>query len=115
MAKKKKNVIIKQGLDGWVMTYGDMMSLLLTFFVLIVSFSSMQETKFEQAAKLVGGHAGFGKGSHDLFQAAGLGAGLLEGGIGLSALLVVPLGLWLGDDGVEKALLAGWPTTGRST
>jgi chemotaxis protein MotB len=33
------------------MTYGDMMSLLLTFFVLIVSFSSMQESKFEQAAK----------------------------------------------------------------
>ena len=50
MAKKKKNIVIKQGLDGWVMTYGDMMSLLLTFFVLIVSFSSMQETKFEQAA-----------------------------------------------------------------
>lgn len=51
MAKKKcKNIIIKQGLDDWVMTYGDMMSLLLTFFVLIVSFSSMQETKFNQAA-----------------------------------------------------------------
>ncbi|MCP4572095.1 MAG: OmpA family protein [bacterium] len=48
---KKKNITIKQGLDGWVMTYGDMMSLLLTFFVLIVSFSSMQETKFEQAAR----------------------------------------------------------------
>jgi len=47
---KKKNITIKMGLDGWVMTYGDMMSLLLTFFVLIVSFSSMQETKFEQAA-----------------------------------------------------------------
>ena len=50
MGKKCKNIIIKQGLDDWVMTYGDMMSLLLTFFVLIVSFSSMQETKFEQAA-----------------------------------------------------------------
>jgi len=51
VAKKKcKNIIIKQGLDDWVMTYGDMMSLLLTFFVLIVSFSSMQETKFNQAA-----------------------------------------------------------------
>jgi len=50
VAKKKKNIIIKQGLDDWVMTYGDMMSLLLTFFVLIVSFSSMQETKFQQAA-----------------------------------------------------------------
>jgi len=47
---KKKNIIIKQGLDDWVMTYGDMMSLLLTFFVLIVSFSSMQESKFKAAA-----------------------------------------------------------------
>ncbi len=47
---KKKNIVIKQGLDDWVMTFGDLMSLLLTFFVLIVSFSSMQETKFEQAA-----------------------------------------------------------------
>ncbi len=50
MAKKAKNIIIKQGLDEWVMTYGDMMSLLLTFFVLIVSFSSMQESKFHEAA-----------------------------------------------------------------
>jgi len=50
MAKSKRPVIIKMGLDGWVMTYGDMMSLLLTFFVLIVSFSSMQETKFKDAA-----------------------------------------------------------------
>jgi len=50
VAQKKKNITIKMGLDGWVMTYGDMMSLLLTFFVLIVSFSSMQQTKFEQAA-----------------------------------------------------------------
>ncbi|MFO7610814.1 MAG: OmpA family protein [Candidatus Krumholzibacteriia bacterium] len=50
MARQKK-IVVKKGLDGWVMTYGDMMSLLLTFFVLIVSFSSMQEVKFEQAAK----------------------------------------------------------------
>ncbi len=50
MAKKTKNIAVKKGLDDWVMTYGDMMSLLLTFFVLIVSFSSMQETKFNQAA-----------------------------------------------------------------
>ena len=48
---KKKNIVVNQGLDGWVMTYGDLMSLLLTFFVLIVSFSSMQESKFEQAAE----------------------------------------------------------------
>ena len=59
VAKKKcKNIIIKQGLDDWVMTYGDMMSLLLTFFVLIVSFSCMQETKFEQAVPSL--HEAFG-------------------------------------------------------
>jgi len=58
VAKKCKNIIIKQGLDDWVMTYGDMMSLLLTFFVLIVSFSSMQETKFEQAVNSL--HEAFG-------------------------------------------------------
>lgn len=53
-----KNIIIKQGLDDWVMTYGDMMSLLLTFFVLIVSFSSMQEAKFNEAANSL--HVAFG-------------------------------------------------------
>lgn len=50
MAKNKRPIIVKQGLAGWVMTYGDMMSLLLTFFVLIVSFSSMQDAKFREAA-----------------------------------------------------------------
>jgi chemotaxis protein MotB len=50
MAKQKRPIIVKQGLAGWVMTYGDMMSLLLTFFVLIVSFSSMQDAKFKEVA-----------------------------------------------------------------
>jgi chemotaxis protein MotB len=50
MTKKCKCPDVKKGLDGWIMTYGDMMSLLLTFFVLIVSFSSMQESKFHDAA-----------------------------------------------------------------
>jgi chemotaxis protein MotB len=50
MSKKKRSVIVKHGLDGWVMTYGDMMTLLLTFFVLIVSFSSMRDAKFKEAA-----------------------------------------------------------------
>jgi len=33
----------------WVVTYGDLMSLLLTFFVLIVSFSSTERVKFKAA------------------------------------------------------------------
>jgi len=50
MAKKKKKE--GQSVPEWVMTYGDLMSLLLVFFVLIVSFSKikkedMQEIKAE--------------------------------------------------------------------
>lgn len=37
------------GAPGWMVTYGDLMSLLLTFFVLIVSFSSIQNVKFQKA------------------------------------------------------------------
>jgi len=51
MKRRKREVTIRRKLDGWVMTYADMMSLLLTFFVLIVSFSSMQHSKFQQAAQ----------------------------------------------------------------
>ncbi len=37
------------GAPGWMVTYGDLMSLLLTFFVLIVSFSSIELIKFQKA------------------------------------------------------------------
>ncbi len=37
------------GAPDWMVTYGDLMSLLLTFFVLLVSFSSIELTKFRQA------------------------------------------------------------------
>jgi chemotaxis protein MotB len=49
-SRNKRPIIVKQGLATWVMTYGDMMTLLLTFFVLIVSFSSIQDVKFKEAA-----------------------------------------------------------------
>ncbi len=37
------------GAPAWMVTYGDLMSLLLTFFVLLLSFSSITEEKFEEA------------------------------------------------------------------
>ncbi len=37
------------GAPEWMTTYGDLMSLLLTFFVLIVSFSSVQMVEFQKA------------------------------------------------------------------
>lgn len=50
MAKrKKKEDEVEPGAAMWIVTYGDMMSLLLTFFILILSFSSIQEVEFEKA------------------------------------------------------------------
>ena len=43
---------------GWVVTYGDMMSLLLTFFVLMISFSTIHEEEFEKAIASL--HGAFG-------------------------------------------------------
>lgn len=34
---------------GWMVTYGDIMTLLLTFFVLLISYSTVQEESFKQA------------------------------------------------------------------
>lgn len=38
------------GLPGWVMTFADLMSLLMCFFVLLLSFSEMDVQKFKQIA-----------------------------------------------------------------
>jgi chemotaxis protein MotB len=42
----------------WMLTYSDMVTLLLTFFVLLISFSNMDEAKFEQAAHSLKGALG---------------------------------------------------------
>jgi chemotaxis protein MotB len=38
------------GAPGWVVTFGDMMSLLLTFFILLLSFAKLEKSKFKQYA-----------------------------------------------------------------
>lgn len=51
MAKKNgKRCECEQGAPMWVVTYGDMMSLLLTFFVLLLSFSTLDKPREFQEA-----------------------------------------------------------------
>ncbi|MBF0613288.1 MAG: hypothetical protein HQL55_19390, partial [Magnetococcales bacterium] len=40
----------KKGAPLWLLTFGDMMSLLLVFFILLLSFAKMDAVKFENAA-----------------------------------------------------------------
>jgi len=57
VAKKKKGDEPK-GAPMWVVTYGDMMSLLMTFFVLLLSFSTISEEKISQARTSFNGALG---------------------------------------------------------
>ncbi|MFH1984495.1 MAG: OmpA family protein [Pseudomonadota bacterium] len=42
--------IIQEGAPEWVVTFGDLMSLLLCFFVLLLSFSEMDRAKYKEVA-----------------------------------------------------------------
>jgi chemotaxis protein MotB len=59
MARKKKCPDPPpEGAPAWMTTYGDMVTLLLTFFVLLISFSSVQEAKFKKAMRSLQGALG---------------------------------------------------------
>jgi len=43
----QNNTIVEEGAPAWVVTFGDLMSLLLCFFVLMLSFSEMDRKKYK--------------------------------------------------------------------
>lgn len=45
-----EEVVCEEGAPEWVVTFGDMMSLLLTFFILLLSFAEMEMVKYKHAA-----------------------------------------------------------------
>lgn len=55
---RKKKSDEPAGAPGWMVTYGDMMSLLLCFFVLLLSFSTISEKKYSQAIQSLKGALG---------------------------------------------------------
>ena len=56
--RKKKGEEGPPGAPAWMVTFGDLMSLLLTFFVLLLSFSVMEESKVSQAIASIQGALG---------------------------------------------------------
>ena len=58
MAKKKKPEDPPLGAPLWMTTYGDMMTLLLCFFVLLLSFSSISQDEYSKAIGSLQGYLG---------------------------------------------------------
>ena len=53
-----EEVVCEAGAPGWVVTFGDMMSLLLTFFILLLSFSTLDKVEFDKLSGII--RDGFG-------------------------------------------------------
>ncbi|MEN8906787.1 MAG: flagellar motor protein MotB [Clostridiales bacterium] len=51
MARKKNNDDHDEGLPAWMGTYGDLVTLLLTFFILLFSMANLDAKKFEEIAQ----------------------------------------------------------------
>lgn len=58
MAKKKKGCDCEPGLPAWMATFSDMMTLLLTFFVLLLSMASLDQQKIKEAIGSLQGSLG---------------------------------------------------------
>lgn len=56
--KRKPEENTEPSAPFWMVTYGDMVTLLLTFFILLISFSNMDEMKFAVAARSLQGALG---------------------------------------------------------
>ncbi len=72
MARKKKKSGGGSGAPTWLITFSDMMTLMLTFFVLLVSMSVLDERRKLVALTSVSGAFGLGGGSFDPLSSEGL-------------------------------------------
>jgi|TARA_Y100000814_G_scaffold51947_1_gene32283 chemotaxis protein MotB len=93
-----------EGLPGWLATFGDLMSLLLTFFVLLLSFSSMEEIKFQQAMGSLRGSLGVFDSKPELSQPLRVLMPVVRGSIAQSQNIrksAEELEKTLSDEGVE--------------
>ncbi len=48
MAKKQKIFVQKDDIPAWFMTYSDVITLLMTFFILLLTFSTTEPERFEK-------------------------------------------------------------------
>jgi len=66
MSRKRKKQAPKGGAPGWIVTYGDLVTLVLTFFILLFSFSQTDIVKFQQVMTSMQGALGILEGGQQL-------------------------------------------------
>lgn len=66
MSRKKKEAAAAGGVPEWMATYGDLVTLLMCFFVLLFAFSSIDAQKFEAVMQSFQGSAGILSGGTSL-------------------------------------------------
>lgn len=81
MARRKKNESFPKGSPLWMTTYADMITLVLTFFILLYSFSSLDVLKWKQVVSSVKGSLGIMNGGKTLNDAELLGHGKPDGNL----------------------------------
>ncbi|MBP2026405.1 chemotaxis protein MotB [Acetoanaerobium pronyense] len=80
MGRKKKVEEKKGGVAEYMLTYGDMMTLLLCFFVLLFSFASIDAKKFEAVIQSFSGALGVLEGGRTVEDIPAIDTGLIDDG-----------------------------------
>jgi len=78
MARKKREEEVKPGLPEWMGTYGDMVTLLLCFFILLFSMSSVDAQKFQAIVQSFSGSLGILDGGNTLQDKQVITQGLMD-------------------------------------
>jgi len=73
MAKEK---IVKDNAERWLLTYADLMNLLLILFIILFAMSQVDTQKFQQLSQSLS--AAFGSGSNSVLQGSGQGNSLID-------------------------------------
>ena len=96
------------GLPAWMATFGDLMSLLLTFFVLLLSFSSSETVKFNHAMGSLRGSLGVFQSEPEMSQPISITMPLVRGSVRQSNNIRKAAGVLeksLSDEGLEGDVL----------
>lgn len=104
-----------EGLPGWLATFGDLMSLLLTFFVLLLSFSTMEEIRFRYAMGSLRGALGVFDSKPEMSQPIRVTLPLVRGSIRQSQNIrksAEDLEKTLSDEGLEGDVTLTGTSTG---